>query len=356
MGYCILTIKKIKSYTQMQKAYKHNYRGYYPANIAPWQIEHDDELVPLDGQTYTQAWEAKIQDLRECGYMTKAIRKDAVLALEIVTTFSREEFENVDIEAWKRNNVKWLNQEFNLSGAGTDNVVSCMYHGDEVGNVHIHSLVIPIDEKGHLNAKRFVGGKSAMIHLQNSYAEVMKREHNLDRGLEGSTATHQDIKKFYTKLNNALYEEAPTPQKKETMEMYYGRVKKFFAEKNLSHLQETQRLERRNVETAASSNQERLRLMELEATQRDLIAEYEGKIKKLNKMLGSVRDYAVDNDMPINEVEKRLKSINLLMSGIKHMENKDKAAILTSEINSIIQKERERQHRIKKDFNEHFDM
>lgn len=315
MAYCFMHIEKIKSFKQMDSMYKHNYRIYHPANIDAWRLEHDDELVSLDGKTYKKVWEEKISDLKECGYLKKNIRKDAVLLLEIVTSFSPEAYEDIDIEVWKRNNVKWLNQEFNLSGAGANNVISCIYHGDE-SNVHIHSVVIPIDEHGHLNAKRFTSGKAAMKKLQDSYAKVMKREHNLERGLEGSIATHQDIKKFYTKLNHALYEKVPAPEKEETVEMYHGRIRKFIEEKNLSHLQETQKLERRIVAISSSVNQERLNL-------EDSIAEYKEKIKKLNKMLGSTRDYAVGNDMSINEVEKRLKSINLLMSGIKHMENKE---------------------------------
>ena len=55
----------------------------------------------------------------------------------------------------------------------------------------VNAIVIPVDEKGHLNASRFIDGSRTLANLQTSYAESMK-EFGLMRGLENSSAKHTD--------------------------------------------------------------------------------------------------------------------------------------------------------------------
>ena len=74
---------------------------------------------------------------------------------------------------------------------------------DEVGSPHIHAFVVPIDERGRLNAKRFTDGSRAMSALQSSYADSVK-ETGLKRGVSGSSARHQDIRMMYANMNNAM--------------------------------------------------------------------------------------------------------------------------------------------------------
>lgn len=71
-------------------------------------------------------------------------------------------------------NVEWMKDTFNIAGDGKDNVISMVYHGDEAGNVHCHALVIPVDERGHLNARRFINGSRAMSEHQTTYAKYMQ--------------------------------------------------------------------------------------------------------------------------------------------------------------------------------------
>ncbi len=52
-----------------------------------------------------------------------------------------------------------------------------------------------------------------MIELQDSYGKLMKQEHDLDRGIKYSKARHQDIKRYYTALNNTLTKELPFVKK-----------------------------------------------------------------------------------------------------------------------------------------------
>ena len=43
----------------------------------------------------------------------RKIRKNAILALEIVTSFSRENRNQVPLEQWKEANVRWIQESFN---------------------------------------------------------------------------------------------------------------------------------------------------------------------------------------------------------------------------------------------------
>ena len=200
MGYCFMDIKKIKSLNVMAAKYKHNYREITVPNAVPELSGMNRELVPLIGKDgnpvdYNEAFKQKMESLEY--YKDHKLRSNAVLAYEIVTTFSHEDAGKVDVEKWQEDNVKWLKDTFNLTPENGNCVLSVMYHGDEYGNVHCHSLVVPVNEEGRICASRFTDGAAALRRLQDSYAKAMQ-EHGLKRGIERSSAKHQDIKKFYT--------------------------------------------------------------------------------------------------------------------------------------------------------------
>lgn len=222
MGYCFVTAEKIKSLGTLTSKYMHNYRKVTVENADP-NLDHlNEELValPLDKfgkqTTYKDFFKERIESLDY--YKNHKIRHDQVYAMEVVSTFSREE--DIDIEAWKKKNVEWLQKTFNQAGDGRNNIASVVFHADEPGNVHCHAIVIPIDPRGRLNAKHYTGGYKIMREMQNSYAEDMK-EFGLERGLEGGQAKHKDIRKYYADLNRAL--EIPEVMPFETAEEFRAR-------------------------------------------------------------------------------------------------------------------------------------
>lgn len=80
------------------------------------------------------------------------LRNNGILAYGIVTTFSHEDAEKIDIEKSQQNNVKWLKNTFNLTPKNGKSIRGVMYHGDEYENVHCHSLVVPVNEQGKICA------------------------------------------------------------------------------------------------------------------------------------------------------------------------------------------------------------
>ena len=216
--------------------YKHNYREMDVPNADPDLADKNEELVSLNGKTYKEAFEERMKGL---GYLDggKKIRSNAVMGFEVVTTFSREDKEKIDLEKWKENNVKWLKEAFNakpeLYG---DNVLSVVYHGDEAGNVHCHAFVVPIDDKGHLNARYYVANRTKLINLQNSYGNLMKKEHNLQRGLPNSKARHKDIKRYYAALNAVLDKGLPEVRPDENANDYRKRINSMYVDLQLKNM------------------------------------------------------------------------------------------------------------------------
>jgi hypothetical protein len=65
------------------------------------------------------------------------------------------------------------------------------------------AYVVPLDSQGKLNAKSFLGGKATLSAMQTDFAEKVGRAHGLERGLEGSRATHTTISEYYGRVSKA---------------------------------------------------------------------------------------------------------------------------------------------------------
>ena len=298
MGYCFMSTQKIKTMGSLASKYNHNYRKVEVANADPDLADCNQELVSLAGPDgreldYNEAWKERVKDL---DWAERGPRKNAVLAIEVVTTFSREE--NLDLEAWKQQNVEWLQKTFNVAPDGKSNVLSVMYHADEPGNVHCHAIIIPVDERGNLNASRFLDGRQKLTEMQNSYAKDME-SFGLERGLENGQARHQDIKKYYADLNNAIQVSEPEPQ--ETALDYRDRVLEELQTAQAAAMRERREKERQMERRLAERRiaQEKELKSEREALQREkkeaaeaLKKEYASLIQELRKGKQEYREQA----------------------------------------------------------------
>ena len=340
MGYSFMSIAKINSKSVMMGKYNHNYRiGEVPN--AEKELEYlNDELIKLNGKTYVEAFDEKISELefyKEIpGVKSNQIRKNAILGLEVLLTFSREDLEHVDIEKWKKDNVKWLKETFNVDEKKYGNtVLSAQYHADEMGNVHIHAFVVPIDNNGKLNASYFIDGPAKMTALQNSYGKLMKENHNLVRGLEGSKASHKDIKRFYAALNQEIRKEVPKPKDNENIHDYYERVNELYKDLNLKFLSMELEYKRKYSEFETIGINEKI---EMEKTK--------DEIKRLKEILDKFGDveFALD----------KINTINRLNSGIKNYPDREFAEQTFKNVKEILAYE-EAKEKIDKEFDKEND-
>ena len=150
-------------------------------------------------------------------------RKNAVLAIEHLMTASPEAFplkkdqspdgsrnayrlvgNKADVERWlafEKNCMKWLQDRY-----GKNNVVNFTSHLDEQ-TPHIHAVVVPIDAKGKLNCRDYLGGREKLRDLQDSFAAIHQGI-GLERGIQGSKAHHTTVKQFYGQAKE--FEKAPS--------------------------------------------------------------------------------------------------------------------------------------------------
>lgn len=247
--------EKLKSDAKLESSFAHNFRTYNVPNANPEKSGSNEELIPMPkGETYLSMYRQKIKEAP--GYACCRPRKDAVQAIEVMLTYNaRTVGKDFDEDAWKRENVRWLQDTF-----GKDNVISAVLHKDEA-TPHIHAMVIPI-ANGRLNARYFTGGNRKMSDMQTSYGEYMKAV-GLERGLKYSQAEHTDISRYYAALNKVISQELPPPEKGENAYEYRERANATYIDSNLKHFGEENALKRKIVESKTMNMNDKIELENL---------------------------------------------------------------------------------------------
>lgn len=235
-NYCILRIEKVHSLGSLKTREAHNFRELPLSHVDITRANKNEELFNQSGLNYEELWYQRIKEAEVESGVPISIRKNAIRAYEIVTTFSGGA--ELDMEEWKKANIKWMCDTF-----GEKNVLSMQYHDDEAVP-HIHSIVVPIDGRGHLCARSFTGGKAKMKKLQSSYGKAMEPL-GLSRGERYTRAKNQNLHRFYTAVENAAKAEVPPIEENEDYDSYFNRLNHFIQGVELAHLKKENQLRRR---------------------------------------------------------------------------------------------------------------
>jgi len=332
MGYAIARIKKLKNSRGMTDSYNHNMRIVHVENADPVMSRQNVDLHDqLQGRSYTDVFEDVINELKRNGGQQKTIRKDAVLGFEVMLTYSRESGD-ISIEEWAKANVEWLKETFNpknnevvcadpVSGEPNrikiDNVKSVMLHLDEE-TPHIHAFVVPIDERGNLNARAYTGTREQILHVQDSYAEKMK-EFGLERGIRGSIATHEERRAFYGKLTDAISATLPVPERGESVIDYYERANDCYQTARCHHLDKMNKMERKIVEakTEVLNLRSDLKAISKEELTRDRLKDMKNALSEKEDFKKAVEDY------PDREAAEQARMYYLQMLEWQHQREMD---------------------------------
>lgn len=191
----VFRIGKLKSWGEIGAALAHNMRTRPTPNAGAGGFV---ELVPLAAAP-ADAVRAKIGEQK--------IRSNAVLAVEVVISASPEYFrpdcperagysDSERLAAWREAMEPWIKATF-------PHAVSVVLHLDEA-TPHYQIIDVPIDDKGKLNCRGIYGGKETLQAWQDRAAEPVAQL-GIQRGVSGSVATNERVKKFYAAVN------APTP-------------------------------------------------------------------------------------------------------------------------------------------------
>lgn len=176
--YAIIRSQKLHTVQAIGGLESHLKRQYLEDNVDPERSHLNKHLMAHEGyETIVDGLKKRLSELN----ITP--RKNGVLAIEYVLTASPEFFDKAASEAkvlsWEGGKViydpytdgdRYLNHalDFIIRKHGGDNILSTTVHRDE-SNLHMHVVVVPVDPKGKLNARHFLGGREKMRQLQDDY-------------------------------------------------------------------------------------------------------------------------------------------------------------------------------------------
>lgn len=327
-NYACVSVRKLTSTQALVGAYKHNYREISTPNVNPALSHLNDEAVKLDGKNYKDAFDKKLASLDY--YKDHKFRKDGVRAFELTLEYSPEAAGTFNLDEWKTENVKWLQDYF-----GKDNVASVMFHYDEgvyegCGAIHGHAIVIPVDDRGHICADSFIRGKGSLVKLQNSYAKSMER-FGLERGIQGGHMKHEDIARIYKRTSMELAKE-PVPAKiqGESDKDYADRLRQRIegmkaadVRKDYLHEKEVRELKAQNRTRTKTQKDKRIAYLETE----------NGRLEnELDDINGQVRELG-----GWNACFEKAESLDLLNYGIENHPDEEFAEAVSSNAGEMIE-------------------
>jgi hypothetical protein len=186
--FAILRTAKLKSFGNVGGSLSHTYRTRETTNADPDRSD-DNEHSHTSPLEVMQALRDRLPD---------KYRKDAVICLEYFVGASPKWFYGKTREqqdAYFHESIDWLQKRH-----GKENVVGWSIHRDE-SSPHLVAYVVPISDRGTLNAKQWTGGAAALSKMQTDFAKTVGVQNGLERGIEGSKSHHQTIKSFYAQID-----------------------------------------------------------------------------------------------------------------------------------------------------------
>src|SRR5699024_7411592 len=213
MNYAILRTTKLKTMGNIGGSLAHSYRTIETPNADP-------NLTPKNHHSVATPEGVK-QAIKDC--LPEKRRSDAVLCIEYLITASPEWEgwgKSQEAEFFKRS-AQWL-----IDQHGEENIAGMSIHRD-ISTPHLVAYVVPIDQKGKLNCKNFLGGRAKLNKMQTDFANTVA-DLGLTRGKEGSKAKHTSIKEYYHDINHArdfsITTVSPKPEMFESKARYGEKV------------------------------------------------------------------------------------------------------------------------------------
>ena len=207
-NFAVMRLAKLKG-AKVAASDKHTERQQETPNADPQLTPDNIHLRGHSDMNLAQVIKAKITQARATNNETRKQRKDAVTCVEFLMTATRGHFEKdsaeqADDKLPQIDPLKELaffekTEEFmqRLEQRGWV-FVKAVAHRDET-TPHVAAYAIPFTPAGKLNCKYHLNGKQQLSALQDEFAQVMAPI-GLARGIKGSKATHQEVERYYGKV------------------------------------------------------------------------------------------------------------------------------------------------------------
>lgn len=190
-GYAILRTQKLKAVQAVRRSLMHAFRDMDTPNADPTKTPQNTHIGATSTETALKSFSARLNT-------QKHLRKNGVLAVEYLMTGSPAAMAMMNREAqdaYFTDALTWLKNRH-----GEENVFYAGIHRDE-STPHMYAYVVPIDEKGKLNCSAYLGNARALSAMQTEYADAVGSQYGLIRGIEGSKAKHERVKRHYAVIN-----------------------------------------------------------------------------------------------------------------------------------------------------------
>lgn len=298
--YAILRTAKIKTRSELVRSLKHGFREQDTPNA-------DDELTPMNTHTGGSSTAEVMQDFDKRLETQSKVRKNAVLAIEYLITASPDAINGksrAEQDKYFDDALNWLQEKH-----GKENVIHAGVHRDET-SPHMYAFVVPIDPKGKLNCRHFLGGKKDVLSkMQDDFQEKVGQHHGLERGIKGSKAKHNQVKNFYKQMNSPVkkLEDVEIDLKPKVLETrWHGLDKTIETEEGVKQRvkQEVYGAFQRDVEAGKLVRSFEQQKKQLTATNKALSA----KVEKLERAKGSLTDEEVSQALTKARLEKEMKA------------------------------------------------
>jgi len=347
MNFAVCRVKKLKA-SNLAAVGNHNMRI---SNVPQRDPDGQYERIFGDKNKTTKDLVEEIID-KEIDTEITTIRKDAVVAVELVLSASPEyfrpgkaeewgQYEIDKVESWRDATIEFIKEKY-----GENRLADVCLHLDEA-TPHMHVVLVPLDKKNikkrrtkqqiknneenevkectTLNA-RDMFDRTALTQLQTDYADALKSL-NIKRGVKKSRAKNKPLKKFYTemrapiqrlKFNVPNIKKPPLFNSNKWLEETNREVNKSFKEQS-AQLEELRRI--------ASKYKQRY-LNEKAKTQYivenfDTVKEIKETFRALTTEIQSLEHL---NEQQANEFKTEIKELkNALESSVDESRNKDKA-------------------------------
>tara|TARA_R100000027_G_scaffold53825_2_gene42780 strand:- start:2091 stop:3812 length:1722 start_codon:yes stop_codon:yes gene_type:complete len=256
MAYAIYRQLKIKSLSHLVRATRHNERKQEVSNADPNCRQQN--VVEASDDPIVSAWKEKVGDQK--------IRKNGVLAVELLCGFSPEARDWISPDRWLSSCKEFVAEEF----GGSRNIIHSALHMDEK-TPHCHFIVVPLrPDNQRLSASFFSDGSRNLATRQTRFAQKVGVEFNLLRGDEGSRAKHIPPSEYRAQMDAAA-EEAPEVVAKRMLESAEDHARKATAQmeieararKDAEIRAEQAQLRAKRAEAEARKQGDRLREMDL---------------------------------------------------------------------------------------------
>ena len=200
----------IQSHNQREHESKKNKEIDYSKSVQNYDVLLDEEI------NYHRAVKERIAELN----LKKAVRADAVVYSSFIVSSDRGFFYGLGYDEHIRNgnevdfescSEEYKSQciaegsrrffedstKFFCDRYGKENVINATVHLDEA-TPHMHLGIVPVTKDGRLSAKTLFT-PTELKRLQTDFARLVGAKYGLERGIEGSEATHLDEMTFKLK-------------------------------------------------------------------------------------------------------------------------------------------------------------